>query len=54
MARTSPLSGEVHLDELVSLSGAKVCRHCGQELTPAHLQDEKKRRTECWPRRTAS
>src|SRR5262249_13829076 len=24
--------------------GSKRCRHCGQELTPGHLQDEKGRR----------
>jgi DNA repair exonuclease SbcCD ATPase subunit len=33
-----------HLEELTQLDGAKVCRHCGQPLTAAHLQDEKCRR----------
>ena len=33
-----------HLEELTYLDGAKVCRHCGQPLTTAHLQDEKCRR----------
>jgi len=32
------------LAELDQLEGAKVCRHCGQQLTPGHLRDEKKRR----------
>jgi DNA repair exonuclease SbcCD ATPase subunit len=32
------------LQELTSLDGSKVCRHCGQALTPGHLQEEKKRR----------
>jgi exonuclease SbcC len=30
--------------ELGELHGAKVCRHCGQALTPEHLRDEKRRR----------
>ncbi len=44
-ARTLRDQAKGHLDELLKLGGAKVCRHCGQELTPNHLQDEKKRRT---------
>ncbi|HEV3262384.1 MAG TPA: SMC family ATPase, partial [Gemmataceae bacterium] len=32
------------LNELVQLEGAKVCRHCGQALTPGHVQEEKGRR----------
>ena len=31
--------------ELNQLDGAKVCRHCGQELTPGHVKEEQKRRT---------
>jgi len=32
------------LQELTELTGAKVCRHCGQSLTPGHLEEEKRRR----------
>src|SRR5262245_13574276 len=32
------------LKELSSLAGEKRCRRCGQELTPAHLQEERARR----------
>jgi exonuclease SbcC len=32
------------LQDLLQVGGAKVCRHCGQELTPGHVHDEKKRR----------
>jgi DNA repair exonuclease SbcCD ATPase subunit len=32
------------LAELDQLEGAKVCRHCGQQLTPSHVREEKKRR----------
>jgi DNA repair exonuclease SbcCD ATPase subunit len=32
------------LEELHKLEGAKVCRHCGQELTPGHLETETVRR----------
>jgi DNA repair exonuclease SbcCD ATPase subunit len=32
------------LEELIGLEGAKVCRHCGQKLTPAHVREEKGRR----------
>jgi exonuclease SbcC len=30
--------------ELTQVGGAKVCRHCGQKLTPAHVKEEKARR----------
>jgi DNA repair exonuclease SbcCD ATPase subunit len=33
-----------HLHELTCMEGAKVCRHCGQPLTPAHVREEKGRR----------
>jgi exonuclease SbcC len=33
------------LREITELHGSKVCRHCGQELTPGHLQEEKRRRS---------
>jgi exonuclease SbcC len=32
------------LREVTSLDGSKVCRHCGQALTPGHLAEEKRRR----------
>ena len=32
------------LGELSQLDGAKVCRHCGQNLTEGHLHEEKRRR----------
>ncbi len=32
------------LKELSDLEGAKVCSHCGQNLTPGHVDDEKRRR----------
>lgn len=32
------------LNELESLEGSKLCRHCGQALTPAHLEQERIRR----------
>ena len=32
------------LNELLQLEGSKRCRHCGQELTPSHLETEKRRR----------
>src|SRR5262249_7692741 len=31
-------------DQLNQLGTSKVCRHCGQELTPGHLETEKQRR----------
>src|SRR5207245_5656414 len=33
------------LKEFLKTDGAKVCRLCGQALTPAHWQQEKERRT---------
>ncbi len=32
------------LREVTNLDGSKVCRHCGQPLTPGHIQEEKRRR----------
>jgi DNA repair exonuclease SbcCD ATPase subunit len=32
------------LRDLVQVDGAKVCRHCGQPLTAAHVKEEQKRR----------
>jgi DNA repair exonuclease SbcCD ATPase subunit len=44
-ARTVVQQARESLKELTQLDGAKVCRHCGQELTEGHLQEEKRRRT---------
>jgi DNA repair protein SbcC/Rad50 len=33
------------LQELSQLEGAKVCRHCGQTLTPGHIEEERRRRS---------
>jgi DNA repair exonuclease SbcCD ATPase subunit len=35
-------------EEFDRLDGAKVCRVCGQALTPAHFQQEKQRRDGAW------
>src|SRR5262249_6199154 len=43
-ARTLLEQARLQLEELNQLQGAKVCRHCGQNLTPGHLKDEKRRR----------
>jgi exonuclease SbcC len=43
-ARTVLRQARESLQELTQLDGAKVCRHCGQALTPAHLGEEKRRR----------
>src|SRR5262249_53129060 len=43
-ARTLRDQAKDQLQELMQLSGAKVCRHCGQELTAGHIQEEKVRR----------
>jgi DNA repair exonuclease SbcCD ATPase subunit len=43
-ARTLLDEARRQLRELVELRGAKVCRHCGQALTPSHLREEKTRR----------
>jgi exonuclease SbcC len=45
-ARTLLKQAQDSLREITELDGAKRCRHCGQELTPGHLQDEKRRREE--------
>ncbi len=34
------------LNEITVLDGSGRCRHCGQPLTAAHLEDEKRRRNE--------
>ena len=43
-ARTLHQQAQESLREITQLDGAKVCRHCGQPLTPGHLQEEKHRR----------
>ncbi len=43
-ARTLRDEARRQVKELDELHGAKVCRHCGQALTPQHLRDEKRRR----------
>jgi exonuclease SbcC len=45
-ARTLLQQARDSLSEITELDGAKVCRHCGQPLTPGHLQEEKRRRNE--------
>jgi exonuclease SbcC len=44
-ARTILTQARQSLDELHQLDGSKVCRHCGQALTPGHIDEEKKRRS---------
>jgi exonuclease SbcC len=44
-ARTLLAQAKESLQELSHLDGAKVCRHCGQGLTPGHIAEEKKRRS---------
>jgi DNA repair exonuclease SbcCD ATPase subunit len=44
-ARTLLHEARKQLRELEELSGAKVCRHCGQALTPGHLREEQARRS---------
>ncbi len=44
-ARTRLKQARESLQELDQLDGAKVCRHCGQSLTPGHIKDEKRRRS---------
>ena len=36
------------------LRGSKICRHCGQKLTPGHLSEEKERRNHARSDRLAS
>jgi DNA repair exonuclease SbcCD ATPase subunit len=43
-ARTRLQQADQSLRELSRLDGAKVCRQCGQELTPGHIVEEKARR----------
>jgi DNA repair exonuclease SbcCD ATPase subunit len=43
-ARTLLQESRKQWRELHELSGAKVCRHCGQALTPGHLREEQVRR----------
>jgi exonuclease SbcC len=45
-ARTLLKQAQDSLREITELDGAKRCRHCGQELTPGHLHEEKRRRGE--------
>ncbi len=45
-ARTLLKQAKDSLTEIAQLDGSKRCRHCGLELTPGHLQDEKRRRAE--------
>jgi exonuclease SbcC len=45
-ARTLLKQARESLQEITQMEGAKVCRHCGQKLTPGHLEDEKRRRGE--------
>jgi DNA repair exonuclease SbcCD ATPase subunit len=33
------------VQELSQLDGEKICRRCGQQLTPGHLQEERRRRS---------
>jgi DNA repair exonuclease SbcCD ATPase subunit len=43
-ARTLFAQARESLQELTHLEGSKVCRHCGQALTPGHIEEEKSRR----------
>jgi exonuclease SbcC len=43
-ARTLLDQARTHLRDLTEIEGAKVCRHCGQSLTPEHVREEKRRR----------
>ena len=43
-ARTLLAQAKESLQELVQLGSSSRCRHCGQELTPGHLGEEKRRR----------
>jgi exonuclease SbcC len=44
-AKTLLQQARAGLKEITQLYGAKVCRHCGQALTPGHVQEEKRRRS---------
>ena len=43
-ARTLAQQARQALAELSQLEGAKTCRHCGQALTPGHVDEEKQKR----------
>src|SRR5262249_36496898 len=43
-ARTLSQQAKESLAELTGLEGAKICRHCGQPLTPGHVDEQKKKR----------
>ncbi len=43
-ARTLLAQAKRSLQDVSELDGAKVCRHCGQALTPGHVEEEKARR----------
>lgn len=43
-ARTLLQQARESLSAIEQIDGAKVCRHCGQELTEGHLQEERRRR----------
>ncbi len=45
-ARTLLKQARESLQEITQMEGSKRCRHCGQELTPGHLEEEKRRRSE--------
>jgi exonuclease SbcC len=43
-ARALRVEAGKQLDDLAKLDGARLCRVCGQELTPGHLEEERERR----------
>jgi exonuclease SbcC len=45
-AKTLLTQARESLRELSEVEGAKVCRHCGQALTPGHIGEEKRRRAQ--------
>ncbi|HEY7158864.1 MAG TPA: SMC family ATPase [Gemmataceae bacterium] len=45
-ARTLVKQASDSLKEAEQLKGAAVCRHCGQKLTPGHIDEEKRKRGE--------
>jgi DNA repair exonuclease SbcCD ATPase subunit len=45
-ARTLLQQARDSLKEVDELHGSKMCRHCGQELKPGHVEDEKRRRAQ--------
>jgi exonuclease SbcC len=44
-ARTLVQQARESLKEATHLEGAAACRHCGQQLRPGHIEDEKRKRT---------